>query len=428
MSMKFVNNFNTFIFLLVTLMYFYQFIYVLVALIGEKHKEHFKTAASVNHRFAFLVAARNENAVIGNLIQSIKQQNYPSELIDIIVIADNCSDNTADISRENGAIVYERFNKVLIGKGYALDYAFDQISKDCGGVEAYDGYFIFDADNIIDSNYVFEMNRVFDTGYNVITSYRNSKNYDTNWITAGYSLWFLREAKYLNNPRMILNTSCAVSGTGFLLSSKIIANDHGWKYHLLTEDIEFSVANVIKGEKIGYCEKAILYDEQPTTFSQSWNQRLRWAKGFYQVMFKYGKDLCTTMFKRKERFVSCYDMLMTIAPATILSLFCIVVNIIFIITGFTNAKFLHALLPVTGKAILFALLNCYILMFCMGVMTTITEWNQIKCASSKKILYLFTFPIFIATYIPISIVALFKKVEWKPIPHTIVKTVDDMQG
>ncbi len=425
--MRMISNFNMAIFIIITAMYFYQMIYVVIALIGEKKKEHFDKEAKTFHKFAFIIAARNESNVIANLIESIKKQNYPEGLIDVIVIADNCTDNTAEIARNSGAFVYERFNTLLVGKGYALDYAFDKIKEDFGTVRHYDGYLIFDADNLVDKNYVREINKVFDSGYKVITSYRNSKNYDTNWITAGYSLWFLREAKYLNNPRMMLKTSCAVSGTGFLISSKIIEKNNGWKYHLLTEDIEFSIVNALEGEKIGYCEKAILYDEQPETFSQSWTQRMRWAKGFYQVMYKYGRQLFSMMFKRRERFVSCYDMLMTVAPATLLSLFCVVMNLIFLVYGFIDPTTLSVLVPSAVQAIIFALFNCYILMFVMGVITTITEWNQINCPTRKKIKYLFSFPIFIATYIPISIVALFKKVEWKPITHNVIKTAEELQ-
>lgn len=424
--MELLNKFNLFIFLLLTALYFYQIIYVFVAFYGEKKKRRFLDDAETMHRYGVVIAARNESLVITNLIESIKKQNYPSSLIDIFVIADNCTDNTAEIARSAGAIVYERFNTSLVGKGFALDYLFNCINKDYGSAY-YDGYFIFDADNLLDKNYIREMNKVFDSGYNVITSYRNSKNFGTNWITAGYSLWFLRESKFLNNSRMILNTSCAISGTGFLINSSIVRKNRGWKYHLLTEDIEFSVANAIEGEKIGYCEKASLYDEQPETFIQSWNQRLRWSKGFYQVMGKYGTSLLKHIFTKNGFSLSCYDMFMTIAPATFISMFCVLVNSFLIIDGLFDFYTWYFLLPIAKKAILFSFLNCYTILFIMGLLTTITEWNNIKCKNHKKILYTFTFPIFIFTYVPISIVALFKQVEWKPITHSISKSVEEMR-
>jgi cellulose synthase/poly-beta-1,6-N-acetylglucosamine synthase-like glycosyltransferase len=254
--LSFIRIFNLTIFIIFTAFYSYQIYYVLLAL-SKKSKNLY---ASKNHKYAVVIAARNESAVIGQLINSIKKQNYPDELLDIYVVADNCTDNTAEVAKNAGAYIFERFNKHLIGKGYALDYAFKNILNLNKGYEA---YFVFDADNLLDENYVGEMNKVFDNGYKIITSYRNSKNYDTNWLSAGYSLWFLREAKYLNNPRMILNTGCAISGTGFLVSDDIIRKNKGWKHHLLTEDIEFTIDNAIRGEKIGYCGNAVVYDEQP---------------------------------------------------------------------------------------------------------------------------------------------------------------------
>lgn len=427
--MRIVTCINTILYALLTFLYFYQLIYIIVAIVGDKRKKKKKTIyeAKTLHKFAFIIAARNESAVIANLIKSIKMQNYPAELIDIIVVADNCTDNTAEISRASGAIVYERSNNILVGKGYALDYAFSKIAEEHGNYTAYDGYFIFDADNIIDRNYVFEMNKTFDQGYRVITSYRNSKNFGTNWITSGYSLWFCREAKYLNNPRMLLKTSCAVSGTGYLIDSTIIAKYNGWKFNLLTEDIQFSVVNILDGEKIGYSADAMFYDEQPETFSQSWHQRLRWSKGFYQVMFKYGHELFAMMFKRRELFVSCYDMLMTIAPATLFSIACVFLNIFLSVLGMTDAVLFKAIIPYTMKSIVFALVSFYMLMFMMGLLTLITEWNKILAPTRKKILSLFTFPLFMMTYIPISLVALFKKVEWKPITHCVSTSVEDLE-
>ena len=425
--MRTINTINSILYIALTVLYFYQFIYIVIALIGDKKKKLDTYEAKKLHKFAFIIAARNEQAVIGNLINSIKQQNYPAELIDVIVVADNCTDDTAQIAREHGAICYERFNNMLVGKGYALDYCFNKIVEQFGDYTAYDGYFIFDADNVIDKNYVKEMNKVFDRGYNVITSYRNSKNYDTNWITSGYSLWFLREAKYLNNPRMMLKTSCAVSGTGFLVNSSIIKKNNGWKFNLLTEDIQFSVVNILEGEKIGYCESAMFYDEQPTTFKQSWNQRMRWSKGFYQVMFRYGRELIAMMFKKREMFVSCYDMFMTLAPATLLSIGCILLNLIFLAYGATDVHMLRRILPGTLGSIAFAGVNFYLLMFSIGFITLVTEWNKILAPANKKIKSLFTFPLFMITYVPISLVALVKKVEWKPIAHSISKSVEEIE-
>lgn len=425
--MKTINTINSILYIALTVLYFYQFIYIVIALIGDKKKKLDTYEAKKLHKFAFIIAARNEQAVIGNLINSIKQQNYPAELIDVIVVADNCTDDTAQIAREHGAICYKRFNNMLVGKGYALDYCFNKIVEQFGDYTAYDGYFIFDADNVIDKNYVKEMNKVFDRGYNVITSYRNSKNYDTNWITSGYSLWFIREAKYLNNPRMMLKTSCAVSGTGFLVNSSIIKKNNGWKFNLLTEDIQFSVVNILEGEKIGYCESAMFYDEQPTTFKQSWNQRMRWSKGFYQVMFRYGRELIAMMFKKREMFVSCYDMFMTLAPATLLSIGCILLNLIFLAYGATDVHMLRRILPGTLGSIAFAGVNFYLLMFSIGFITLVTEWNKILAPANKKIKSLFTFPLFMITYVPISLVALVKKVEWKPIAHSISKSVEEIE-
>ena len=418
--LSFISIFNLIIFIIFTGFYSYQIFYVFVALLSKSKN----LDASKNHKYAVVIAARNESAVIAQLIKSIKKQNYPSELLDIYVVADNCTDNTALVAKKAGARVFERFNKQLVGKGYALDYAFKNIIK---SNKCYEGYFVFDADNLLDENYVSEMNKVFDNGYRIITSYRNSKNYDTNWLSAGYSLWFLREAKYLNNSRMILNTGCAISGTGFMVSDEIIRKNNGWKHHLLTEDIEFTIDNALQGEKIGYCGNAVLYDEQPYIFKQSWNQRLRWAKGFYQVFAKYGIELIKSIFTKRSFY--CYDMFVTIMPALFLTLISVAVNLILFSIGLINIETYPKLMGETIGAIMLSVLNSYMVLFILGLITTITEWKNINSSFRKKIKYIFSFPIFIFTYIPISIVALFKfkKIEWQPITHSIVKTIEEIQ-
>jgi len=407
--------------LIFTVGYLYQIVYAIVGLLKtpETYTETKK------HKFAVLISARNERAVIAQLIESIKKQNYPKELIEVFVVADNCTDDTAVIAKRAGAVVYERFNKDYVGKGYALDYLLKKIAVDYGD-EAFDGYFVFDADNILDADYVKEMNKVFCHGYRIITSYRNSKNYGDNWISAGYALWFLREAKYINNPRMMLGTSCAVSGTGFLVSKDIFLENDGWKHHLLTEDIEFSIDSVIHGERIGYCNSAVIYDEQPTNFKTSWNQRLRWSKGFYQVFFNYGRQLVGNIFKKRQ--FAAYDMFMTIAPGIFLTLGTFLISFIGMIFGIFMPEYRNLFVDAFVGTICYSLGATYVSMFMFGLITTVSEWEQIHTTTAKKIFYLFTFPVYIFTYIPISVVAMFKKIQWVPIQHNVVKTAEEIKS
>ena len=396
--------------------YSYQFAYILVPYL-KKEKPH---KPVTEHSYAVLISARNEELVIGNLLDSISAQDYPSSLVRMFVVADNCTDKTAKVARAHGAIVYERFNDKLVGKGYALEYLLDRIGEEYGDV--FDAYMVFDADNLLSEDYISRMNETFSDGYRIITSYRNSKNYGDNWISAGYALWFLREAKYLNNARYLLGTSCAVSGTGFMFSREILKSCGGWPFHLLVEDIEFTIHNIVSGEKVGYCPRAVLYDEQPTKFSQSWKQRMRWARGYIQILRKYGGRLLHGIFAKRS--FSCFDMTMNIAPAVILSFLGIIINVGAAVYSVLNGGGTDVLLQSFGQLIL----NTCLMMFIIGAITTISEWKNIYCSTPKKILYAFTFPLFMLTYLPICIVALFRPVKWEPIVHDRVRTLREVRG
>ena len=163
-------------------------------------------------------------------------------------------------------------------KGYALKFLLEKINETYG-YDAFDGYFVFDADNLLEHNFVSEMNKVFDEGYRVVTSYRNSKNYGTGGLLPAMPLWFIRDCKFLNNARMLMHTNSSVAGTGFLMHRDIVKKNNGWKHFTLTEDTEFTIECITHGNKL-LIAIPVLYDEQPETFRQSWNQRLRWAKGY----------------------------------------------------------------------------------------------------------------------------------------------------
>ena len=154
--LRFLDSLQFVLFVFFTAAYAYQIVYLVIGLIGKERRG--KQDAKL-HRYAAVISARNEEGVIGDLIRDLKAQNYPEKLLDVFVVADNCTDGTAAVAREAGAIVYERFNKVQVGKGYALDWLFKRIFAD-KGKQTYDGFFVFDADNLVDPNFVREMNMV----------------------------------------------------------------------------------------------------------------------------------------------------------------------------------------------------------------------------------------------------------------------------
>ncbi len=413
--------FNFILGALFTVCFLYQGVFFLVGILrGEVRLP----PAKRRHRYAFFIAAHNEEAVIANLVRSIKEQDYPSELIDIFVVADACTDDTARVAREAGAIVYERNDRARKGKSWVMDYGFDRILNEYPG--RYEAFFIFDADNLLSRDYVSIMNDAFDQGYLALTSYRNSKNYGSSWISSAYATWFLREARFLNNARMICGTSCAVSGSGFLVSAKIIEGMHGWDFHTLTEDIQFSTFCAIHGVRIGYAP-AEFYDEQPVTFAASWKQRMRWTKGFYQVFFTYGSQLVKS-FAILRRFAA-YDLFMTVAPGNLLSLISVLVNVTFLIVGSLSHGFLATdrELAMCFGSIAMTFGSMYLTFFVLGLLTTVLERRHIHCPSRLRVFAnLFTFPLFMFTYIPITVAALFLKVDWVPTQHGVSVTLDQV--
>lgn len=413
--------FNTIVGLVFSVCFLYQVVFFFIGLIRGQVKI---PPAKKQHTYAFFIAAHNEEAVIANLVKSIKDQDYPSELIDVFVVADACTDNTAQAAREAGAIVYERNDLSRKGKSWVMDYGFDRILREYPG--KHEAFFIFDADNLLSRDYVTIMNDAFDQGYLALTSYRNSKNFGSSWISSAYAIWFIREARYLNNARMICHTSCAVSGSGYLVSAKLIEGMKGWDFHTLTEDIQFSTFCAIHGVRIGYAP-AEFFDEQPVTLKASIKQRMRWTKGFYQVLFTYGRH----MFKSIGKFhrFAAYDMLMVVGPAMLLTLMCLLVNVTFIAVGSLSHGFLatDAEIEMAIGSIIMMLAYMYGTFFVMGLSTTITEWKHIHCPQKWRIFTnLFTFPLFMFTYVPLTVAALFLKVDWVPTPHDVSVTLDEV--
>jgi len=266
-----------------TLFTFYCFI---ISLFGfyRRYEDHYLPPSS---RFAIVVAAHNEERVIGELLRNLHELNYPKDLYDIYVVADNCIDNTAKIATERGALVIERFNKVDKGKGYALEYAFDKIFN--SSIE-YDAVVVFDADNLVSADFLMIMNTRLLKGEKIIQGYLDTKNADDTWITKAIYICYIITNRFLQLAKYNLGLTCALGGTGMCLSVDVLKK-YGWGMTSLTEDLEFQTKALMNNLRVTWAHDAKVYDEKPLTLMQSLRQRKRWMQGHCNVAGRYAFKL-----------------------------------------------------------------------------------------------------------------------------------------
>lgn len=409
--LEFLKPVGVLLMVITTAAYLYQVVYLFLPLLMKEKP----LKSGRQRRYAILIAARNEENVLPHLLRSIAGQDYPENLRDVYVVADNCTDGTAKVAAAHGATVIERFNKEKVGKGYALNYLLSKIDK-----ARYDAFLVFDADNLLSSDYITNIDRVCTAGYEAFCGYRNSKNFGDNWVSSGHALWYLHESTHLNRSRMLLGTSCAVSGTGFGFTRELLEKCGGWNYFTLTEDIEFSTWCASHGVRIGYCHDAVLYDEQPTRLSQSVRQRTRWTQGGLQVSIRYAGDLLRGLFKGGRTAYASFE------TAT-LSLWGYGMAAISFGTTLLLTYLTERWLGI-AQSLAFSLLGTYVSMFAVGVLTLLTEGKRIRATGKQKIISAFTFPLYMITYIPIAVTAPFRKFNWAPISHTVAISTEELHS
>ncbi len=412
----------------------YKDIYFLIGLFAPK-KEYPETQQ--RYKYGIVICARNEHLVIGNLIDSIWAQTYDTDLLTIFVVADNCTDNTAQICREKGCVVYERFDREHARKGYAMEFLFDRIIEDYG-IDSHDGYIVFDADNLLNAAFIEELNKAFATGAGVVVGYRNTKNFDTNFISAGYGIHFYQSVVNYHRPRVRLHLSTHIAGTGFVMASRLLKD--GWHYTCLTEDTQFTLNSVAQGEYIAFCEDAEFFDEQPYEIRVMARQRIRWIRGRLYSFFSTFPGLAKGIFTNGWRKAfSCYDMMIYSFPhSTYHGLRSLLIPFAMgaVHLGYSLALG-HALgigegtgaskpLWLTLWVLFESNLREMIRMELSGFITVFRERRHIRCSTPKLIWYTLLFPWFDMVGAPLSIIALFSKSQWKPIKHDQAFTIDEM--
>ena len=379
----------------------YQTVISVCSLIKLKDKPYI---INKNHKFMAIIPAHNEETVVRNLIESLKNQTYDKNLYDIYVIADNCTDNTAKVARDAGAIVLERFDPEHKTKGFALQWFLKQKIKENAD---YDAFFVFDADNIVDKDFIVNMNKKLCQGEDVVQGYRDIKNPTDNWITAGYALFYWTMHRLYHLARYNIGLSPLLNGTGFMVKFDVV-KPNGWETQTLTEDIEFSLKQIIQGRKLGWATDAIVYDEQPTSFKQSWSQRSRWTVGHIQCLKTYTGQLYKAV--KEHKTLMNFDGLLYIAgttPILVVTFGLILINcIMYVSKAMTTWLFIVNILNYLIPTLLFPIFTALFVM--------VLEKKPIK----PMIKGLLCYPAFMGTWVIINLKCLFKReTTWEKIEH-----------
>ena len=395
---------------IVTIYWLYQFIISLCSFVKIKEKP---LKEDKQHRFMTIIPAHNEEKVVVNLIESLKKLDYPKDLYDIYVIADNCTDKTAEVAKKAGAIVYERFDETKKTKGYALNWFLQQKIKENA---PYDAFFVFDADNIVDKNFIKNMNKKLCQGEDVVQGYRDIKNPSDNWITAGYAIFYWQMHRFYHLARYNIGLSPLLNGTGFMVKFDVI-KPQGWDTETLTEDIEFSLKRIIKGKKLGWATDAIVYDEQPTGFRQSWSQRSRWTVGHIQCIKKYTKDLAIAA-KENKKMINIDGLFYIVGsiPMFVITMLLLFSNfVMYNSSAITSAELI--------KNILFYLLPTFVLPIFIGMFAMWLDGRKIKPMAKGLLCY----PLFLLTWIFINFKCLFiRNTSWEKIDHVRSIKISDV--
>ena len=397
---------------IITIYWIYQLVVSICSFVTLKEKPFI---VNKNHKFLAIIPAHNEEAVVGNLIESLQKQNYPKNKYDIIVIADNCTDKTKEVAESYGVKIFERHEEdpAKRTKGDALRLLLNTLLSD--PKMDYDAFCVFDADNIVDKNFITAMNKHLCQGEEVVQGYRDIKNPTDSWIASGYAIFYWTMNRFYHLARYNAGLSPLINGTGFMVKFDAI-RPTGWNTNTLTEDIEFSLKRIIQGKRLGWATDAVVYDEQPVKFKPSWSQRSRWTIGHIQCLFEYTKPLAKAASSNKTlmNFDGLLYMLGSI-PMFVITILLLVLNAIsYLFNGMTTPDFIMNIVRYIVPTFLLPILTAIIIM--------VIDKKPIKKMWKGLLMY----PIFLGSWLLINFKCLFKRdTTWEKIEHVRNVKIED---
>ncbi|RIX52837.1 glycosyltransferase [Paenibacillus nanensis] len=398
---------------LLALIAIYQFSLSLFGFLKNKSRKRHEPRKS----FAVLVAAHNEEKVVGALIENLKKLDYPKELYDVFVICDNCTDGTAEIARSMGVYACERKNYHLRGKGYAIEWMLKELWS---MPRQYDAVVMFDADNLVNPDFLRLMNDDLCEGHQVIQGYLDTKNPGDSWITAAYAItyWYCNRLWQLS--RTNLKMSNFLGGTGMCFETNLL-KEIGWGATSLVEDLEFSMRCVKRNVYPILNYDAKVYDEKPVSFRASARQRLRWMQGHFNVARNYFFPLLWAGIKERN---------LTKIDAAVYS-----VSVYNTLLGFLLTAVMWIDMAVPAPDVIHSVYN-YLPWWLIAVAAAATVLQfpaammMEKVRNWKMYAHLLTLPFFLISWWPITFYAFFTQNNktWSHTQHTRVVRIEEVQS
>jgi 1,2-diacylglycerol 3-beta-glucosyltransferase len=234
------------------------------------------------HRFLILIPAHNEERLLPSVLENLNRLDYPTTQYEIHVVADNCTDQTANVARQGGAIAHERSDTTRRGKGFALEWLLHRLWD---AETPHEALVILDADTVVSSNFLRVMDARLSNGEQVIQAYYAVRDPARSWaVSIRYIA--LAAIHYLRPlGRMVLGGSAGLKGNGMVFAAEAMKK-HQWSAHL-TEDIEFHMQLVLAGGRVTFAPDAIVEAEMPDSLHSAQTQNARWERGRVEMARRY---------------------------------------------------------------------------------------------------------------------------------------------
>ena len=250
-------------------------------------------------RFNVVVPAHNEELYLPRLLASLRSQDYPADRHVVTVIADNCSDGTAKVSRPFEVTVLERTDSDRRGKGYAIGWMLERVD-----LQSTDALVIVDGDSIVDASFLKHLNLQMDRGDDVIQCYNAIANPDQSWFTRLMNVSRTIANEIIHPGKRKLGLSSHLMGNGMCFATHVIRS-LGWNAFSVGEDWEYYARLILSGTSVGYSRQARVYHQESVNLQQASSQRLRWSGSRFQMLRRYGPSLFAQGFR--TRSLTCLD-------------------------------------------------------------------------------------------------------------------------